>query len=343
MKSIKDVAALAGVSFTTVSHVLNETRHVSEETRRKVMAAVEQLGYRPNAGARMMRKSGSKLVGVLVPTVLNPFFAELVVGIEERCRLAGYSVFLCNSDDTPELQHQYLSRLLEYRVDGLLISSAKEDETLVGMVNAASLPVVTMNHAFPGLKADMVSENNREGARLAVGHLLELGHRRIACISGPAGLEFARERTEGWRSMLRDAGIVPNEDLLVEGDFSSQGGYEAACRLLHNFEDGQAPTAIFAGNDMMAIGALRAAAELGLNVPKQLSIIGFDDIDLSRYVSPALTTVGCSIKKLGNEAARVLIERIAQPDAPHNEVVMTHFLALRDSTAPPPRQRKGAG
>ena len=338
MSTIKDVAALAGVSFTTVSHVLNDTRPVSADARRRVLAAVEEIGYLPSAVARSLRKSETKIVGVLVPNVNNPFFAELVVGVEECCRLAGYSVFLCNSDNDPKRQQQYMRTLLEKRIDGLLLSSAGDAAALARIFKLATVPSVTVDRLVPGARADRVSVNNADGAYKAVKHLVDLGHRRIACISGPAEFEVTGERVEGWRRAQLEAGITPDEHLLVESDFSSAGGYEAARSLLRGpaFASGQAPmTALFASNDLMALGALRAAAEAGLRVPQQLSIVGFDDVELSGFVYPALTTVGCSIKELGREAARVLIDRIENPAAPLKDVQLTPRLVLRESTAAP--------
>ncbi|MDC6166140.1 LacI family DNA-binding transcriptional regulator [Paucibacter sp. XJ19-41] len=334
MSTIKDVAALAGVSFTTVSHVLNDTRPVSADARRRVLAAVEEIGYLPSAVARSLRKSETKIVGVLVPTVNNPFVAERVCGVEDCCRLAGSSVFLCNSDNAPKRQQQSMRTLLEKRIDGLLLSSAGDAASLARIFKLATVPSVTVDRLVPGARADRVSVNNADGAYKAVKHLLDLGHRRIACISGPAEFEVTAERVDGWRRAQLDRGITPDEGLLIESDFSSAGGYEAARRLLR----AQAGiTALFASNDMMALGALRAAAESGLKVPQQLSIVGFDDIELSGFVYPALTTVGCSIKELGREAARVLVDRIENPAAPLKDVLLTPRLVVRESTSAPQR------
>jgi len=330
VSTIKDVAAIAGVSFTTVSHVLNETRPVSAEARRRVLAAVEEIGYLPSAVARSLRKSETKIVGVLVPNVQNPFFAELVCGVEEACRLGGYSVFLCNSDNDPKRQQQYMRTLLEKRIDGLLLSSAGDDEALAGIFKMASVPSVTVDRLVPGAKADRVSVNNREGAAAAVRHLLELGHRRVGCISGPSEFEVAQERVEGWRDAFRDLGLAPDESWLIAGDFSSAGGYAAARQLLQASPE---LTAVFASNDLMALGAMRAAAEMGRSVPQALSVVGFDDIELSAYAYPSLTTVGCSIKELGREAGRALLERIENPQAALKEVLLTPTLVLRESTA----------
>ncbi|UXH80203.1 LacI family DNA-binding transcriptional regulator [Roseateles amylovorans] len=332
MSTIKDVAALAGVSFTTVSHVLNNTRPVSADARARVLAAVDEIGYFPSAVARSLRRSETKIVGVLVPNVRNPFFAELVVGVEECCRQAGYSVFLCNSDNDPKHQQAYMRTLLEKRIDGLLLSSAGDTEALAATFRHASVPVVTVDRLVPGARADRVSVNNQLGALEAVRHLLSLGHRRIGCVSGPAEFEVTQERVSGWRTALQDAGIEPRPDWLVESDFSTAGGYEAVKALLRRQPE---LTAVFTGNDLMAMGALRAAAELGLSVPRQLSVVGFDAIELGSYIYPAITSVGCSIRDLGREAGRALIERIENPQAPFKDLQLTPQLVLRESTAAP--------
>ena len=338
MSTIKDVAARAGVSFTTVSHVLNETRPVSADARRRVLAAVEEIGYLPSAVARSLRKAQTRIVGVLVPTVTNPFFAELVVGVEAACRHAGYSVFLCNSDNDPKRQQQYMRTLLEKRVDGLLLSSAGDADALARIFKQATVPAVTVDRLVPGARADCVSIDNLDGARKAVEHLIGLGHRRVGCISGPAEFEVAQERIDGWRRAHQDAGLNVDEGLLVEGDFSSASGYEAARKLLQARPD---ITALFASNDLMALGALRAAAEMGLKLPQQLSIVGFDDIELGHFVFPALSTVGCSIQELGREAGRVLIERIEHPGASLKDLRLKPRLVVRESSCPPAADAAG--
>jgi LacI family transcriptional regulator len=338
VSTIKDVAALAGVSFTTVSHVLNDTRPVSADARARVLAAIDEIGYLPSAVARSLRKSETKTVGVLVPNVQNPFFAELVGGVEEYCRQSGFSVLICNSDNDPKHQQQYMRTLLGKRVDGLLVSSAGDDEALARIFEMVNIPAVTVDRLVPGARADRVAVDNEQGAYGAVRHLMALGHRTIACISGPREFAVARERIAGWRRALQEAGL-PNEDgLVVESDFSSAGGHLAAQALLREV---QGVTGIFASNDMMAFGALRAAAEAGRPVPQKLSVVGFDDIEMSRYVFPALTSVGVSIKQLGQEAGRVLIDRIDNPEMALKNILLTPRLVMRESTAAPPKNKQG--
>jgi LacI family transcriptional regulator len=329
MSTIKHVAARAGVSFTTVSHVLNGTRRVSDSARQRVEAAIAEMGYSPSAVARSLKMSETRVLGVLVPNITNPFFAELTRGIEDCCRRTDYSVFLCNSDDNPERQGRYLQTLLERRVDGLLLAAAAgEASVLAQRLESARVPTVVVDRAIPGLTSDLVRVDHQGGARLAVQHLLSLGHRAIACLSGPSAFAVSRARAAGWRQAMDEAQIAVKEGWLLEGDFNAAVGYELTRGLLARGE----VTAVFASNDLQAIGALRAAAEAGVRVPQALSVIGFDGIDLGGYVFPALTTVGHPIRALGETAATVLIERIAEGPSANREVVLPAQLFLRAST-----------
>jgi LacI family transcriptional regulator len=317
------------VSFTTVSHVLNGTRRVSDSARQRVEAAIAEMGYSPSAVARSLKTSETFVLGVLVPNITNPFFAELTRGIEDCCRQTDYSVFLCNSDDDPERQGRYLQTLLERRVDGLLLAAAAGEATpLARRLETARVPTVVVDREVPGLTADMVRVDHQGGARLAVGHLMAKGHRRIACLSGPSQFAVSRARVSGWKQAMDEAGLEIRDGWLLEGDFSAPVGHELTRRLLAQGE----VTAIFASNDLLAIGALRAAAEQGVPVPERLSVIGFDGIDLGGYVHPGLTTVGHPIRALGETAAGVLIERIAQRGAAQREVVLPAQLIERGST-----------
>jgi len=330
MATIKDVAALAGISYTTVSHVVNNTRPVSQEVRRKVEAAIKSLDYVPSAVARSLKAKTTATIGLLVPNSLNPYFAELARGIEDYCERNGYCVILCNSDDNPDKQRSYLRVLLEKRIDGLIVASAGGDSGLAQGLTGVKTPMVIVDRGLEGVNADLVRIDHEYGAYLATRHLLELGHRDIATIGGPASTSVAQMRQAGYRRALQEAGIEVREERMLESDFTSTGGYNAAARLLES----NPPSAIFAGNDMIGIGVLRAAAERNVRVPAELSVIGFDDIQMSRYVYPALTTVGQSILQLGEMAAEVLLRRIAAPDSGTDQRIVTPSIVLRESTAP---------
>ena len=330
MATIKDVAALAGISYTTVSHVVNRSRPVSEPVRLKVEAAIAQLDYVPSGIARSLQSRSTSTVGLLVPNSVNPYFAELARGIEDYCERNGYCVVLCNSDDDPRRQQNYVRVLLEKRVDGLIIASVGEAAVLRDSLATTRTPIVMIDRTLPGIDVDLVCIDHEQGGYLATRHLLDLGHRDIACITGPAGTSAAQQRLNGFHRALADFAVPAVAARIVESDFSSAGGYQAAVHLLET----AAPTAIFACNDMMGMGVLRAAAERGIRVPSDLSVIGFDDIQICRYVYPALTTVGQSIRLLGETAAQRLLQRVDKTVTGVEQRWVEPQIVLRESTAP---------
>jgi LacI family transcriptional regulator len=334
MATIKDVAALAGISYTTVSHVLNKSRPVSDQVRIKVEAAILQLDYVPSAVARSLKAKSTSTIGLLIPNGVNPYFAELARGIEDYCERNGFCVILCNSDDNPDKQRGYLRVLLEKRVDGLIVSSVGGDPGLDGGLAGVRTPMVAVDRELEGVEADLVRVDHELGGYLATRHLLELGHRHIACIHGPAQTSVARLRLGGYERAMAEANIDIQPHWVTGSDYTSPGGYAAAVKLLEY----DPPTAIFAGNDMIGIGVLRAAAERNIRVPRDLSVVGFDDIEMSRYVYPALTTVGQSIMKLGESAAQMLLRRISESyQGVIEQRVVPPSIVLRESTASPNR------
>jgi len=341
MATIKDVAAVAGVSFTTVSHVVNNSRPVSADVRAKVERAIRDLNYVPSAVARSLKARSTATIGLLVPNGTDPYFAELARGVEDTCAAKGYCVIFCNSDDDPAKQQGYLRVLREKRIDGLIVASAGEDAVLAESLSNAGEPIVVVDRNIEGLNADLVQIDHERGAWLATRHLLSLGHVRIGCITGPVTGAVSAMRVHGFLRALAQHGIEVDKDAIVEGDVSGAGGYHAAQRLFETMR----PSAIFAGNDMMGIGALRAAAERGIAVPKDCSIIGFDDIEMARYTYPSLSTVGNSVRTLGEIAAQTLIERIVgtasaggasggAPSMPVRRRVVAPQLIARESTGP---------
>ncbi len=330
MATIKDVAAIAGVSFTTVSHVVNNSRPVSADVRAKVERAIRELNYVPSAVARSLKARSTATIGLVVPNSTNPYFAELARGIEDQCALSGYCVFLCNSDDDPEKQRNYLRVLQEKRIDGLIIASAGDDAVLAQTLADTREPLVVVDRNIEGLPADLVQIDHERGAYLATRHLLELGHAKIGCITGAVSTAVSAMRVHGFIRAMAERGIDIVPGAIAESDFSCMGGYHAAVRLF----DSVRPSAIFAGNDLMGLGALRAAAERGIRVPADCSIIGFDDIELSRYTYPALSTVGQSVRALGEMAAQTLIERIGggASGAPQRRRGVPPRLGRREST-----------
>jgi len=333
MATIKDVALRAGVSVTTVSHVVNDTRHVSAKGRERVEQAIRELGYVPNAMARSLKSNTTSTLGMLIPNSSNPYFAEIVRIVEDRCFGAGYTLVLCNTDDEPRRQSVYLQVLAERRIDGLIVVStgAGDDDSLVTQLHGLRIPTVLVDREIADPACDLVETAHMQGGLLAVRHLLSLGHKRIACIGGPVGVMPSEQRIEGWRMALAEAGAAPNADaLLWRGGFTSQGGYEAMHAILRTEH---APSAVFVCNDLMAIGALRAAHESGVHVPDDLSIVGFDDIELSAYTSPPLTTVAQPKERIGALAVDMLLERVGGKRRDTRKVVLQPELRVRASTA----------
>ncbi len=331
MPTMRDVARHAGVSIATVSHVINETRPVSQELRRRVLHSMEALGYQPNAIARALRNKHSNTLGLIVPDGRNPFFAEIAQGIEEVSLEHGYSLILCDSDNDLGRVLVHTKHLSAKRVDGVIFTTGSDDFEDVASLVEAGTAVLVIDMDAGRFPADAILFDNFEGGRLATQHLLELGHRRIACITGPSRQSLRRKRELGYRHALEQAGIAPQATLIREGDFQPASGYRHALELLGSPEP---PSAIFACNDLMAMGALRAAHELGLDVPARLSVIGFDDIYLAAYTTPTLSTIRLPKHEMGRQAARMLLARIRDPARPPERRMVELELVVRESTAP---------
>ncbi|PHV11685.1 LacI family DNA-binding transcriptional regulator [Chitinimonas sp. BJB300] len=331
MATMKDVAHLAGVSITTVSHLLNNTRPVGDEARARIEQAIRELSYVPSAVARSLKHNVTHTVGMMLPNSSNPYFSELMRVIEARCFDAGYNVILCNSDDNPAKQSTYLRVLTERRVDGLIVVTSGEDVGLHALLSELSLPVILVDREINRVQYDLVEVDHVQGGYLATQHLLSLGHQNIACIGGPVALSSSDQRIAGWRRAMVEWGINPTDVDLQRGDFTSRGGYQAMHALL---KQAQCPSAVFACNDLMAIGAMCAAYELGIRVPDQLSIVGFDGISLASFSSPPLTTVIQPKEIIGAMAVDMLIEGIRGRRAEPLCVVLQPELCIRSSTAP---------
>ena len=332
MVNIKDVALRAKVSVTTVSHVVNSTRFVKADTRERVELAVRELGFVPSGVARSLKQNTTHTFGVLIPNNSNPYFAEIIRGVENRCYAAGFNVILGNSDDDAERQAAYLRVLAEKRVDGLVLVASHGDAALRAVLREMRLPVVLLDREVPGLACDLVEVDHVAGGLMATRHLLELGHPWVACISGPPALSPSTQRRAGWKRALAEAGVERREGDLARGDFSSRGGYLAMQALLKRTPK---PSAVFVCNDLMAFGALAAAGEAGLKVPEQLSIVGYDDIELAAFSTPALTTVAQPKRQIGTLAAELLLERLQDGDREPRRVILEPQLKVRASTAPP--------
>ena len=335
--TMRDVAERAGVSVTTVSHVINNTRNVNPSTRQRVEEAMHNLGYQPNVLARSLRKGETYTIGIILPDSTNPYFAEVVRGIEDSSFSQGYSVILCNSDNDLEKERLYTNVLLEKQVDGIIMVAAGSSGETIQYLQERDIPLVLVDRRVPNIEADYVLANNQQGGFLATNHLIDLGHRAIACIAGPADVQVSCERATGYHRALETAEIKIWDKWIVEGDFQYQSGYDAV-RVL--FEGEPRPTAIFACNDLMAIGACRYAHENDYHVPNQLSIVGFDDVRLAGYTNPPLTTVRQFKHEMGSLAAQLLLERLNQRDIAPRIEILDMELVVRDSTTRSPQMER---
>ena len=331
MVTMRDVARHAGVSIATVSHVINETRPVSNELRDRVLDSMDHLGYQPNTIARALRSKHSNTIGLIVPDGRNPFFAEVAQGIEEVSLEHEYSLILCDSGNDLGKVLIHTKNLSAKRVDGIIFTTSGDDFEDINSLIEENIAVLVIDLDASPIAADAVLFDNFKGGRLAAQHLLELGHRRIACITGPSRQSLRRDREKGYSSALSDAGILEDGSLVREGDFQPSSGYNHALDLLSGPDP---PSAIFACNDLMAMGALRAAREVGLEVPAQLSIIGFDDIYLSAFTTPTLSTIRLPKREMGRLAGQILLRRIQDHTRAVEQTIVDLELIVRESTAP---------
>ncbi len=328
--TIRDVARRAGVGVATVSRVLNGTGYVKAETRERVLAAAAELGYVPSQLARGLVRRLSGTVGLVVPDITNPFFPLITRGVEDAASEAEYTVFLCNSDNDPALEANDVQKLRERRVDGVIFVGTTERRELVDRLLADGIPVVVMDRQLDHTEVDTVLVDNLAGARAACRHLIELGHRRIAHAAGHQSTRTGQDRCQGYRVALEEAGLAYDPACVVWGDFTYESGYRAGQVLLGR---SPRPTAVFAGNDLIALGVIRAAEEAGLAVPDDLSVVGFDDIQMAALVRPGLTTVRQPAREMGRMAMVMLLERIrGEAAGPGRRQVYRPELIVRGTT-----------
>ncbi|WP_026702145.1 LacI family DNA-binding transcriptional regulator [Salibacterium aidingense] len=324
MTTIKDVAKLADVSVATVSRVLNNNGYVNEDTKKKVVEAMEELKYKPNSVARSLFKKESNTVGLIVPDIMNPFFPELARVVEDIMNDHGYTIILCNSDENPEKEAHYLDVLKRKYVDGVLIVTNTLERRHIA---DWELPLVGLDRPLGDI-APSVYSDNFQGACEAVTYLTELGCRHIAHIRGPHQITNAQQRFAGYKQMMEEAGVY-REELVADGDYHWEAAEKAATSLLkeHPYVDG-----IFAGNDVMAFGVMKAAAKAGRSIPEDLQVIGFDGIHLSEMMSPGLTTMTQPMYNMGKKASELLFELIRGSDSTSDPEPFRAKLLERNST-----------
>lgn len=329
MATIRDVAKRAGVSVATVSYVINGTKPVAPETAARVRRAMEELDYHPDASAQSLRTRTTHVIGVVVSDIANPFFATLVRGAEDCARQHGYSLLICNTGEDLENERIYLSLLSRRRVDGLLLAPTGKNDELIGRLIDRGMNIVFIDRTPPHLQAPAVLSQNEAGAYRATCHLIEHGHRRIGIVLGLPDVSTTAERLRGYRRALAHYGLELDEDLLVYGRSQVAGAREACLALLSRPNP---PTAIFATNNLMTIGAMQAIRKLSLRCPGEVSVVGFDDFEWAEAFDPPLTTVAQDPYGIGRQAVGLLLGLLSGDRKPE-QVRLPVELRVRGSVA----------
>jgi len=340
----RDVARLAGVSRATVSYVVNDQSggrvQISEETRQRVLAAIAELGYVPDARAQALRSGSTKTIGLIIPDIHNPHFWEMADGVEQGASAAGYHVLLSSIPPENKSAEDIFESLSHRRIDGLImvpsfIRHSQEAKRILAHLIKRQVPIVGMMAGYRGESYDIdrVVSDYRDATVEVMNHLLSLQHRRIGFVFGIAVPDFGTDRLFAYRESLQAAGLPVDPDLIVECGPTLEDSYNATRQLL---ELPSPPTALVAINDLLAIGALRAIRDLNLSVPEDVSLVGYDDIPLAKYLVPRLSTASKDGERMGQEAVRLLLARLQDPDQPRQEVKLPARLILRESIGPAP-------
>lgn len=335
-KTIKDIAAELNVSPTTVSLIVNNRPcRVSEPIRQAVLDCVKKYNYTPNSSARALVMKKTQTIGLIIPDISNPFFAELAKGVERAAQKKQYSVIFCNSDDRGENDIKNFSLLLNKQVDGIIIASSihDKDTKLIEQLRQLSMdykmPVVLADRRIPGCDFDMTLIDHKKSGSISTNYLIKLGHKKIGCITGPLSMDSAALRYQGYLDALTLAGLTSIPELCYEGNYQIDSGIMGTEKLIDN-----GATAIFACNDLMAMGAVRQAKKMGFLPGKDISIIGFDNIPLSELLDPPLTTINQQVYKMGKHSFHLLFDAIQTPEKIQQSIMLRPTLIIRDTTAP---------
>ena len=333
--TLKELGRLAGVHPSTVARVLNDDPHqrVSEEVRARIIALAREHGYQPNNLARSLRTKRSFVVGTVIPDIANPFFAILFRGVEDAMAAGGYSVIMANTDDEEAREQRSITMLRGRQVDGLLLATTRRHDPTIEALEAAEFPFVLVNRHTDPIPGNAVVPDDHAGAVAAVEHLIALGHRRIAHIAGPDEMSTGYTRRQGYLDTIKRHRLPLDPDLVVLGSYRESGGYAAMRRLLGL---PLPPTAVFAVNDLAAAGAIRAIEEAGLQVPRDISIVGFNDLSAVIGTARLLTTVRLPLQEMGAAAAERLLAHITGKNVSPKPVVIPVELVVRQSTGPAP-------
>ncbi|MEX0685150.1 MAG: LacI family DNA-binding transcriptional regulator [Balneolales bacterium] len=328
--SLQDVAKKAGVSTATVSRVLNNLNYVSHSVRTRVEKAMKDLNYSPNRVARRLRvKDGDrKLLGLLIPDIQNPFYVDVVRGVEELVFSKGYAVYICNFAQDYEKEKTYLNNLKSESIDGLIVAPYHEEDKMVISLVRDGFPIVCVDRGLGDIEVDLVTVDNDAGAYKAVKHLIGLGHKRIGYVGGLQSIPTSRKRKDGYIRALEESGIPIDDSLVKFGDSKHESGKNLALEFLNMSEP---PTALFTGNNVITLGALESIHSKGLNIPDDVAIVGFDDMYWSISLNPPLTAVSQPGYEIGRQAANMLFERLEEPGREPRRIVLNTKLMIRQS------------
>lgn len=330
MSTIRDVAKLAGVAPITVSRVINDTSYVRQETRERVEAAIEELGYVPNMLGPSLRFKQTMTLAMIITDITNPFWTTVARGVEDISQANGYSTILCNTDESEGKQEQYLQMLLRRQIDGILLVPASNSPDPIRLIQKQNIPVVVLDRRVLDVEVDTVRTDSEEGAYQLTKHLLSLGHRQITMLTGPQSVSTANDRVEGYCRALNEIGLELCDTQIYWGNFTQESGHEMTREALAATPK---PTALFAANNFVAIGAIRALQELDLQVPENIALVAFDDIPLALNINPFLTVANQPAREMGKQAARLLLERIkGEADRPCQQIMLPTEMIIRSSS-----------
>ena len=339
MTTIRDVAKQAGVAPITVSRVINNSGYVNEKTRARVEAAIADLGYVPNVLARSLRSRRTDTLGLILTDISNPFWTTVARGVEDAASDAGFNVILCNTDESEVEQDKYLHVLVQKQVDGVLLVPARSAVEPIKFIQSQNTSVVVLDRRIPNSQTDAVRCDSEGGAYQLTCLLLSLGHRRIAMLSGPRGVSTSEDRVTGYRRALAEAGVEVDAAQVCYGEFSLESGYDMTVQVLARTPR---PSALFAGNNFIAIGALRALRDAGLRVPEDLALVGFDDLPTDLVVDPFITVAAQPAYEMGRQATELLLARLSEEaPAAYQEIVLPTVIVVRESSGQALEQQNG--
>lgn len=322
--TILDVASHAGVSKATVSRVINNNPKVNDQIKQRVLQSVKELGYRPNAVARNLANSTSNVIGLILPDITNPYFPIIARGIEDAAHRVGFSLFICNTDNSPSIEREYIEKMMDQQVGGIILISSILDEKKVSELSELNIPFVLCDRFIKDTPFDTVSIDNYKASYEAVLHFIQKGHRHICHISGPSHVQSAEMRREAYVDAMKNYQLEPCVRI---GNFSYESGYE----LMKSILEERSPTAVFAANDLIALGAMYAIQEQGLSIPNDISVIGCDDILFAQMSNPKLSTIFVPAYEIGVSAVNMLVERIKGVRSTSKNLILDHQFIQRES------------